>query len=193
MKQFLNTINSSTQRELRLDISKLVVSVGSTPSLYQLNSDCNIPNLEIHPGNYTLFDRQQLWANVCTEADVAGRVLARVIGHYPDRNGIMLDAGATALTKETTPQGGYGSICGFPDLECFKMSQEVMLARPRNGSNFCRLPYEKLPLGSVLSILPNHSCLAAAYFDKYHVIDDTTNSFSSKEEVVETWIPAKFW
>lgn len=176
--------------------SSLIVSIGSTPSARHHQGTLDLPStttLEIHPGNYTFFDRQQLWTGACsTEADVAGRVISRVIGHYPDRNTLMLDAGATALTKDNSPQGGVCAIGGHEDdLECFKMSQEVTLVRPKDAN--ATLDYDKFPLGTMVNLLPNHSCLAAACFERYYVIDDPASSFSPEEEIVDEWIPAKYF
>lgn len=149
-------------------------------------------NMEIHPGNYTLYDRQQLWTGACSDrTKVAGRVVATVIGHYEDRNTILLDAGALALTKDTSPQGGVCEITGFPELECFGMSQEVIKVRPRDRE--IEFPFAKLPIGSTVCLLPNHSCLSAACFAEYYIIDDPTCSFAPEEPVVEVWTPAKYF
>ena len=171
----------------------LIMSVGSTPTVFSLSSDHGLPSvLEMHPGNYTFFDRQQLWTGACTDKkSVACRVLARVIGHYEDRNTIMLDAGATALTKDLTPQGGYAEVDGYPQLECYRLSQEVMLLRPKDATQRC--PFEVMDIGSPVFLIPNHSCLAAACFDRYYIVDDDSKEFSLDQEVVEEWVPVKGW
>ena len=38
---------------------------------------------EIHPGNYVLYDNQQVQLGSCGDANVAGKVITRVLGHYP--------------------------------------------------------------------------------------------------------------
>jgi D-serine ammonia-lyase len=182
-------------------VDKLIISVGSTPSArHHLNNNTTNSNqMEIHPGNYTLFDRQQLWAGSCVlgkdgkskDHNVAGRVLSRVIGHYEDRNTILLDAGSLALTKDTTPQGGVCSITDHPELVCTRISQEVMIVTTQDLS--IPFPFKDFPLGTVLTLLPNHSCLAAACFDKYYIIDDQTSTFSPEEEIVDVWVPAKYF
>ena len=170
--------------------------------------------LEIHPGNYTFLDRQQLFSGAAKdESCIAARVLTRVIGHYNDEHRpqtILMDAGATALTKETAPQGGMAAIARsnytqtaisssnrLLELEVYKMSQEVTMARPKkilqekekqHGSVL-----EAFPLDSLITLLPNHSCLAAACFDKYYVIDDPTFQFRPDQTIVEEWVPAKGW
>jgi D-serine deaminase-like pyridoxal phosphate-dependent protein len=173
-------------------VEKLIISIGSTPSMSHHSNGLKLPNVEVHPGNYTLYDRQQMWTGACGgQGNVAGRVLARVIGHYEDRNTILLDAGATALSKEETPQGGMCQLAGFPDLECYSMSQEVTTVRHKDPK--ATFPFSQLPLGSLVTLLPNHSCLAAACFDKYYVIQDSSCKFSPGQKVVEEWIPAKFF
>ena len=75
----------------------------------------DIPNkLDLHPGNYVFFDRQQLYSKACEDEDsiLAGFVLAHVIAQYKDaaRNAIMVSPGATALTKDVAPQGDVCSV-----------------------------------------------------------------------------------
>jgi D-serine deaminase-like pyridoxal phosphate-dependent protein len=140
-------------------VEKLIVSVGSTPSMSHHSNFLKLPNVEVHPGNYTLYDRQQMWTGACGgQGSVAGRVLARVIGHYEDRNTILLDAGATALSKEQTPQGGTCQLVGFPVLECYKTTQEATIVRHKDPK--ATFPFSQLPLGALVTLLPNHSCLA---------------------------------
>lgn len=187
LKQQLESLGENSSA-----VNDLIVSVGSTPSARHHESLKGLANpIEIHPGNYTLFDRQQLWTGACTEADVAARVMSRVVGHYGDRNTILLDAGATALTKDDSPQGSVCEIGGHPELDCYKMSQEVTLVRPKDPHTI--FPYAKFPLGSIVDLLPNHSCLSAACFEKYYVIDDPSCSFSPNQEIVDEWIPAKYF
>jgi D-serine deaminase-like pyridoxal phosphate-dependent protein len=188
--QHIQTFLELLKKQRPEAVEKLIVSIGSTPSMLHHSNGLKLSNVEIHPGNYTLYDRQQMWSGACGgKGDVACRVLARVIGHYEDRNTILVDAGATALTKEQTPQGGMCQLVGFPDLECYSMSQEVTIVRHKDPKT--TFPFSELPLGSLVTLLPNHSCLAAACFDKYYVIQDSSCQFSPRQKVVEEWIPAK--
>ncbi|KAL7548574.1 hypothetical protein ACHAWF_018868 [Thalassiosira exigua] len=177
------------------DISTLDISVGSTPSMFAHSGPASMPNnFELHPGNYVLYDRQQLFTGACaSEGSIAGFVLARVIGHYrDDRNAIMVDAGATALTKETTPQGDVCAVFGRPELECYRMSQEVTMIRCRARQNGA-FPFDEFPLGSTMLLIPNHSCLAAACFVSYHVVDEADSPFGTDAKIVDEWTPVKGW
>ena len=194
---FSTTIKSATEF-----IASLHISVGSTPSMFHHNHIKHLTQIsnpiEVHPGNYTFYDRQQLWSGSCAdEKDVAVRVLARVISHYRDRNTIMLDVGALGLSKDTSPQGGFCSISNHPDLECYKVSQEVTLVRKKNEEknkiHMDVFPFDDFPIGSVVTLVPNHSCLTAACYDKYFVIDDKSGLFLPSEPVIDEWIPCKGW
>lgn len=193
--KFLKLLEDHLKSDNTFDTSSLDISVGSTPSLFCHEKLDTPNNVELHPGNYVFYDRQQLYTGACAnESSIAGFVLARVIGHYKDseRNSIMIDAGATALTKELTPQGGMCAVFGRPELECYRMSQEVTMIRCRNGGD-ATFPFEYYPLGSTILLLPNHSCLAAACFDVYHVVDEKGSQISTNSEVVDTWKPVKGW
>lgn len=194
---FLNSLRSHLNSiHTKFDVASLSISVGSTPSMFSHDNALNIPNIELHPGNYVFYDRQQLWTGACGgEESIGGFVLSRVIGHYDDehRNAIMVDAGATALTKESTPQGNMCSVLGRPDLECYRMSQEVTMIRCKSEDDLKQFPFHEFPLGSTVLLLPNHSCLAAACFETYHVVDGSTVPVSTQSEVVGTWRPVKNW
>jgi D-serine deaminase-like pyridoxal phosphate-dependent protein len=45
--------------------------------------------------------------------------------------------------------------------------------------------YERLPIGSKVRVLPNHACITAAAYDRYHVIEGT--------EVVDEWDRVNGW
>eukprot|EP00986_Skeletonema_menzelii_P010796 scaffold5399_cov147-Skeletonema_menzelii.AAC.2 len=194
---FLNSLRSHLNfSQTKFDVTSLIISVGSTPSMFSHDNALSIPNIELHPGNYVFYDRQQLWTGACSsEESIGGFVLCRIIGHYEDehRNAIMVDAGATALTKESTPQGNMCSVLGRPDLECYRMSQEITMIRCKSEDGVKCFPFQEFPLGSTVLLIPNHSCLAAACFDKYHVVDGGITPVSTKSEVVETWSPVKKW
>jgi len=182
-------------RDITFDLSSVDISVGSTPSMFCHEKFETQNRVELHPGNYVFYDRQQLYTGACAkEYSIAGFVLARVIGHYrdSDRNSIMVDAGATALTKEQTPQGDVCGVFGKPELECYRMSQEITMIRCRNGGDI-PFPFDDHPLGSTMLLVPNHSCLAAACFDVYHVVDEKGDQLSTNSRVIETWTPVKGW
>ena len=165
------------------------VSIGSTPTMSVVDS---LPGIsEVRPGNYAFYDRFQAAIGSCSYDDVAFSVLVSVIGHYPERNEILIDGGALAFSKDEgptqiDPDCGFGAIVS-PDgrrvldgLRVTSLSQEHGKIR---GSG--AMSVEQFPVGTKLRILPNHSCLSAALFDRYHV--------TRGDEVIEEWRPVRGW
>jgi len=151
------------------------VSVGSTPTAVYAERLDGVT--EMRPGVYTFFDLDQVGLGVCTEDDIVVSVLATVIGHNRRSNRILIDAGALALSKdlsasEFTKNIGYGLIrpmrnAVLPPVHLFvaEVHQEHGQIAAASGE----LPWDDLPIGAKVRVLPNHICLTAAPFDRYHV------------------------
>lgn len=159
-----------------------VRSIGSTPtaSVVDRFSDCD----EVRPGNYVFYDAFQATIGSCVRADVAVSVLTTVVGSYPERRSLIVDAGALALSKDggptqIDPQFGYGLVC---DAALNPLPMRIVALSQEHGKVVCDTPP---PVGTRLRILPNHSCLTAAMFDRYHVLDGG--------QVVDEWRPVRGW
>mmetsp|Transcript_41832 Transcript_41832/g.81791 ORF Transcript_41832/g.81791 Transcript_41832/m.81791 type:complete len:383 (-) Transcript_41832:272-1420(-) len=142
-----------------------IVSVGGTPTC-ATNTKFEGAT-EIHPGNYVFFDRQQMAVGGCGEEDVACTVLARVVGHYRTSGHMLCDAGSLAMSKDKAPQdNAFGKVLG-EGLLLSSVSQEVGKLVGLDG-----LPpdFEAYPLGALVRILPNHSCLTAALHPHYFMV-----------------------
>ncbi|MEW6757010.1 MAG: alanine racemase [Acidobacteriota bacterium] len=143
-------------------------SVGSTPTFVAADHLQGVT--EARPGNYVFFDAFQAALGVCLLEEVAYSVLATVVGCYPERGSLVVDAGALALSKDPgathiRPDVGFGIPCdlgGRPlaGLRVAALSQEHGRIEGPPGSVAAHPP------GSRLRILPNHSCLSAACFDR---------------------------
>lgn len=157
-------------------------SVGSTPTLSVVDrfSECD----EVRPGNYVFFDAFQAAVGSCALSDVAVSVLTTVVGSYPDRNSMIVDAGALALSKDLSPshldpEFGYGVVCNL-DLEPLPM--RLVALSQEHGKIVTSAP---VPVGTRLRILPNHSCLTAAMYDAYQIVD--------RGRIVDQWRPVRGW
>jgi D-serine deaminase-like pyridoxal phosphate-dependent protein len=122
-------------------------------------------------------DLDQAGIGSCSTGDIALSVMASVIGHYPHRNQLLIDAGALALSKDVSaqefmPKAGYGFIKDAPvrDLAVVACSQEHGFVESGEP-----LPYAALPIGSKVRVWPNHACITAAAYDRYHVVDSEEN------------------
>ncbi len=160
----------------------LLRSVGSTPtaSVVDKFADCD----EVRPGNYVFYDAFQSAIGCCSPADVAVSVLTTVVGWYPERGHAIIDAGALALSKDVGPTHidpafGFGIVC---DLDLRPVAARLVSLSQEHGKLATHAP---LPVGTRLRIVPNHSCLTAALFDVYHVVDDG--------RVVDAWQPVRGW
>lgn len=166
-----------------------VVSVGSTPTMVHATSLEGVD--EARPGNYVFFDRFQAAIGSCSLDDAAFSVLVTVLGHYPERNELLVDAGALAFSKDEGPthldaQCGFGAVSSgdgrttHPELRVYSISQEHGKIRSDTP-----IDYERLAVGTKLRIVPNHSCLSSALFDRYAVVRD--------DAVVDEWRPVRGW
>jgi len=163
------------------------VSVGSTPTMRVVEDLSGVT--EIRPGNYVFFDAFQAAIGSCGVDEIAFSVLATVVGAYTEQGKVIVNAGALALSKDAgpthvDPDCGFGLVVSqdgatvHRDLRVTSLSQEHGQIRGAGATDHFRV-------GDRLRILPNHSCLAAAQFDRYHVTSGT--------EVTETWTPTRGW
>ena len=164
------------------------VSVGSTPTVMAAEDLTGVT--EVRPGNYLCFDAFQAAIGSCRLDEVAFSVLATVLGAYPERRELVVNAGALALSKDpgpvhVDPDCGFGVVVDATDqrpitgLRVVSISQEHGVLRTDQPLDPRWQP------GSRLRILPNHACLAAACFDRFHVVRGI--------EVVDEWRPVRGW
>ena len=118
-------------------------------------------------------------------------MLASVIAHNRHIGQIVIDAGALALSKDISanarwPQVGYGSLCDaatmapLERLNVAKVSQEHGVIPVDDESDYARLP-----VGSLVRVLPNHACITAAAYDRYHIVDGI--------KVIDEWDRINGW
>ena len=173
-------------REAGIEVAE--VSVGSTPTMCAATDLTGVT--EARPGNYAFFDAFQTAIGSCTLADAAFFVLATVIGSYPARGELLLDAGALALSKDEGPR--------HVDAECgYGVLVHPLSRRPRRGLRLVALSQEHgqvrgaaetvaaQPIGTKVMVVPNHSCLAAALHERFAVV--------CGETVVDEWRPVRGW
>jgi len=176
------------ERLRRAGIAVPEVSIGSTPTIALAEDLAGVS--EVRPGNYVFFDSFQAAIGSCTLDNVAFFVVATVIGSYPERGVALLDAGALALSKDEGPRHveeecGYGVLVDpvsrrpLPGLKLHGLSQEHGHVRGGVGA------IATLPVGARVMVAPNHSCLAAALFERYAV--------ARGDAVVAEWRPVRGW
>lgn len=164
-------------REAGYDIR--IVSVGSTPTMVYAEDETGVT--EMRAGVYAMGDLFMMNLGVVKMDDIAGSVLATVIGHQPDKGQVIVDAGWLAMSRDrgTARQHcdfGYGLVCGVDgqplrgcDIRMMGANQEHGIIEAVAGD---RLKPEDFPVGMRLRILPNHACSTAAPYEKLLLVGD---------------------
>ena len=150
------------------------VSAGSTPTAAYAEHLTGITDMR--PGVYMFGDLMQSAIGTCGVDDIAVSVLASVIGVYPERNQVLIDAGSLALSADRSaasvlPDTGYGWVTDMEGRRLDGLFVERMHQEHGFVTAKAPLPFEKLEVGTRLRILPNHACITAAAYDRYHVLD----------------------
>lgn len=161
------------------------VSVGSTPAMAAVQRLDGVN--EVRPGNYAFYDFMQLAGGVCAVEDCAVTVLASVVSHQRGAAHVVVDAGALALSKDPGPHDaalarGLGPVVSGlaghrldPAVQVRAVSQEHGMIGGETAGDV----EGRFGVGEKIRILPNHSCLTAAMFDRYHVVRG--------QDVVDEW------
>lgn len=165
------------------------VSVGSTPTATHARSLEGVT--EMRPGVYLLGDLDQVGLGSMPPGHVACTVLATVIGHYPERNTLLIDAGGLALSKDTSAQRhgrhvGYGTLCDLAGAPLDGLYVHRTNQEHGHVTSESPLPYERLRIGSRVRVMPNHICMTAAAYNQYQVVDGGT-------EIVAQWDRVNGW
>ncbi len=166
-----------------------IVSVGSTPTALYAEHLRGVT--EVRAGIYLFWDLSQLSRGMCVEADLAVSVLATVIGHQPRGPSLVLDAGALALSKDVganrfMPDAQYGWVC---DAATMRRLGTLSVETVHQEHGTVPVPdegwFERLPIGSVVRVVPNHACLTCAGHEAYDVVEGGA--------VVERWPRTNGW
>ncbi len=169
------------------------VSVGSSPTARFGRSFEGVT--ETRPGVYMFNDAFQVGLGCCRHDDVALTVLTTVIGHRRDLGRLLIDAGGLALSKDrsTAAQAedvGYGLVYDAANERRF---DGLRVADVHQAHGFveavadgAELPFDALPIGARLRIMPNHACMTAAAYERYHVVD-------GGDDIIAEWQRANGW
>jgi D-serine deaminase-like pyridoxal phosphate-dependent protein len=170
-----------------------VVSVGSTPTA---THGLSVEGLtEMRCGVYMFGDVFQAEIGSHRLEDIAVSVLATVIGHRPDMNSALIDAGGLALSKDrSTGAAGLAEDIGFGMILSEDGSRRIGSVRvghvyQEHGMLTAEgpFPFDELPIGARVRVLPNHVCMTAAMYDGYRVVD------SGAGPVVDLWSRINGW
>jgi len=161
------------------------VSVGSTPTALSARHLDGVT--ELRAGVYAMFDLVMANIGVCALDDIALSVLTTVIGHQREKGWAIVDAGWMAMSRDRGTQKqahdyGYGQVCDahglvLPGCTMVAANQEHGIVAWAEGP--AAGIAERLPVGTLLRILPNHACATGAQHPHYHAL--------AADAPVETW------
>jgi D-serine deaminase-like pyridoxal phosphate-dependent protein len=167
------------------------VSAGSTPTAAYGRSGEGLT--EIRAGVYMAGDLFQAGIGSQDEEDIALSVVATVISHKPEQNQIVIDAGGLALSKDRSTAAlgegdlGYGLVLDIEGRPSFgRLIVGGVYQEHGEIRGEAALPFDRLPIGTKVRILPNHACMTAAAYDRSLVVDGGT-------EVTEIWERVNGW
>ena len=171
-----------------------VVSVGSTPTA---THGRNFDGLtEMRCGVYMFGDVFQHEIASHGLEDIAVSVLATVIGHRPDLNAALIDAGGLALSKDrSTGAPGLAEDIGFGmimDETCARRIGRVRVGHVYQEHGMLvsddPFPFDQLPVGARVRVLPIHVCMTAAMHEGYRVLDP-----ADPRRVADFWPRVNGW
>ena len=149
----------------------LILSTGDTPTCSVAKKWPGID--EIRPGNFLFYDLMQEQIGSCRLTDIAVALACPVVALHPDRREAIIYGGGIHLSKDRLRWKGK-TIYGRPVL--FKSNgwhlpddhSYVKSLSQEHGIVKCTPAlFNKLQIGSLLGILPVHSCMMADLMDGY--------------------------
>lgn len=189
-KQERNLSVLAAQRLREAGCEAPVVSIGSTPTALSVDNLDGVT--EVRAGVYVFFDLVMAGIGVCETDEVAVSVLASVIGHQKDKGWVITDGGWMAMSRDrgTADQPvdqGYGLVLdasgqSLGDLIMSGANQEHGTISRRSGGE---PPWEALPIGALVRVLPNHACSTTAQHERYVVVDG--------DRLVASWPMVRGW
>jgi len=131
-------------------------SNGGSPDLYSAHL---VPSATEHrAGTYVYNDRSMVRAGHCTNDDLAMHILATVVSR-PAPGRAVLDCGSKALTSDLLGFVDHGTIEGFDGARVVSLSEEHGVVDLTD----CKQEFP--PVGAVVRVIPNHTCVVSNLFD----------------------------
>ena len=178
------------ERLRALGIPTPIISVGSTPTALHARSLAGVT--ETRPGVYMFQDLFQVQIGSGAPESMAVTVLASVIHRRAAENSVVIDAGGMALSKDRSTASaprdyGFGLVLDERGRQTFG---DAIVARANQEHGVVTaptpLPLDRLGVGTLVRVAPNHVCMTAAAYDRYHVVD-------GYDAVIDVWPRINGW
>ena len=160
-------IISTLRQTYKTKFPKMEISYGDTPSVSIARNFEGID--ELRPGNFVYYDFMQLHLQACTFNQIAAVVAAPIVAIYPERQEIVVHAGAVHLSKEyiidANNEKTYGKIVIFDNnyhwSNIFENSNVIKLSQEHGTIKVNKESIKNFKIGQIIGIIPVHSCLTA--------------------------------
>lgn len=132
------------------------VSVGGTHCMWEAHQYREVT--EYRAGMYVYGDRYTLSSGAMTLEQCSFSIRSTVVSR-PSRERGILDAGSKTLSSDLMGLDGHGLILEYPEAQIYALSEE------HGHVEFSRC--DSMPeIGEVVTILPNHCCVANNLFNE---------------------------
>ncbi len=132
------------------------VSVGGTHCMWEAHQHREVT--EYRAGMYVYGDRYTLESGAMTLEQCSFSIRSTVVSRPSQERGI-LDAGSKSLSSDLLGLEGHGLILEYPEAQIYGLSEE------HGHVEFSRCD-SKPEIGEVVTILPNHCCVANNLFNE---------------------------
>lgn len=142
------------------------ISFGDTPSC-SVCSDFSGAD-EIRPGNFIFYDLMMYNLGVCKIEDIAVRLVCPVVARHFERNEIVIYGGAVHLSKDylvnLKGKKVFGRILIQINGETVLLNEDNYVSKISQEHGILKITtdnFQHIAIGSLVEILPVHSCLTA--------------------------------
>ena len=154
--------NSLTKMLDDLKVEAKIISTGGTPNFANIGK---LTGATEHRAGTCIFnDMMMVEDGFAQITDCAFRVFTSVVSRANDDRGI-LDAGSKTLTSDTGGLQGYGYITEYPEAKIIKFSEEHGFLNLMDCT-------KKPTVGEIVSVVPNHVCVAVNMVDQLIVVQN---------------------
>ena len=184
----LHNIHQDTVQKLQLlkqeyaaNFPNLVLSIGDTPTCSVVEDFDGVD--EIRPGNFVFYDLVMQHLGVCNYDAIAVALACPIVAIHPDRNEVIIYGGGVHFSKDVIlhKKWGkyYGQVVPFQDQAWGAPLENVYIKKlsQEHGTVKCSEKFIKqCTLGSLLYVLPIHSCMSANLSKTYLTTSNRTIS-----------------
>jgi len=167
---------NSLKEKFSTNFPGLKISIGDTPSCSICDDFRGVD--EIRPGNFVFYDVMQYFLGSCTSNQIAVSVACPVVSVSVNRKEFVIYGGAIHLSKESISDKKnsklYGLIVEYNENGWSEPVSQTYVSAISQEHGIIKTSAEFIKLikpGSIVGVLPVHSCLTAQQLKSYHTLN----------------------